>query len=214
MKRYIKNSFELGEGIILRASIKVDVDLSDAIITAAYTGDEFPGVDEFRKCALAILQDEYKFDVKYDNYNGVRQQGWISNEDGSDSIYFNAIFDMHKAADMMQRVDSRLTPDILQGKVYCYIMLRVSQHKVNTRFKPGHINFFEANKQKHTKSIKDKLLDPVGTDEDVYIDEVTLYRKFQEGLDQLRDRIEGNIYSWAQYAKRHYLSNNNSGDTQ
>lgn len=203
MKRYIKNSFELGADVIHRASIIIDIDVPYTIAAATKWTDytRFPGAEQFRLDVLDMLVNEFKFDVMGDNYNGVTQKGWMSKHQDSDSIYFNTFYDLRNTEELFQNKNYGIDPANVSGKVFCYILFRFSDHDVDSRFDLGHRNFYEANKQNHADSRNDVLLH---RDENIIIDEAALQQHYKDALDDLRYELENRIAGWVRYAKRRY----------
>lgn len=208
MKRYIKPDNHINyEDVIIEDSIIIDIELPiSQLIAASDTVDNtrFPGSDEFRKRVLDILQNEYHFDVEYDDYakdshgNPIHQQGWVSNRDDSDSIYFNVFYDLSNAPYAFKRLSATPPESIDPGLVYCFILFRFSDHPSNNLGDVDYRTFVRNNKNKHMSG----RTDVVNTyEEHVKLDENLLQLHYEAALDQLRNAVDTRIMQWVRDAK-------------
>lgn len=206
MKKYIRNAQELGEDIIIRDSIILDIEIPYVVASATRgwaDNTKFPGEEQFRKDVLHILEDDYLFDVAEDDYNGILQKGWTSDRDDSDSIYFNTFYNLQNAADALKRADYHIDASNVSGKVYCYILFRVSDHQLDSQFSEEHKDSYQANLKKHTSNRDDILFH---RDDTIYLDEAALQQHYQDALDELKYELDGRISAWVRIAKKYYTT--------
>lgn len=202
MKRYIH--FNINEDEVLfkdRIYINIELDIDELVNIASSTHLElvrFPGVEQFRKDVLAILQ-EYKFDVIEDIYDGVKQKGHISNRDDSISLYFDTYYDLSNAGYVAKQMGATSWKIPENGLVYCFIHIRISDHWPPDQGDISHRRFVRDNVHRYTDS------NPKVTykfpDEEIVLEEeqIQLYYKF--ALNTLRTEINAKVYTWLTKSK-------------
>lgn len=198
MKRYIHSNIpEISDRII----INLDVSIPYAIYSVTQDNSNlFPGVEQFRKDVLAILEDEYHFEVIEDVYDGKRQKGHCSNRQDSVSVYFDTYFDFANARDAIIRsgVTSLTVPE--QGKVHCFIHFRFSDHILNDEGDKLHRDFLRENKNKYAANRPD--VTHVIREEAIDLDETDLTRCYSDALDKLHDALDTRIAYWIRQIDR------------
>ena len=204
MKRYIRNSKYLTDNsdVLFDDSILVDidVDLSSYVMSSNNDSTLFPGVEQFKNDVLKILEQEYKFDVIEDNYDGVLQKGYVSNRDGSASIYFDTYFDLSNAQYAIDRLGVK-QPVPKDGKVFCFIHIRFSDHNLNDGGDSAHLQFVNENAKKYTEN--NPKVTHVIKDESIEVSERQLHRYYDAALDELKIELDSRILSWIRKADKY-----------
>lgn len=200
MKIYRRNP--LHENILFEDQIiiDIDIDITDMIAASYSPISKFPGVDNFRKEVLSILENDYHFDVIASEHNGILQKGYCSNRDQSASIYFDTYYDLNNAEEPISRLGATITTPI-SGNVYCFIHFRISDHYPNDANSIEHRQFLHDTIQKHVANRSD-VSDAY--EADIVIDEYTMQLHYDEALDELRDMLDAHILGWVRRAERHY----------
>ena len=202
MKRYIRTSKYLTEDsdVLFDDSILVDIDIDLTSIMSSNNFSMFPGVKQFKQDVLNILENEYEFEVIEDTYDGVKQKGYISNKDNSESIYFDTYYDLSNAADALHRLGvSTSAPEY--GKVFCFIHIRFSAHNLNDAGYMDHMKFVDQNSEKYTRNRSD--VTHVIKDESIEVSELKLYRYYDEALEELKIDLDSRILAWVRKADKY-----------
>ena len=202
MKLYVRSSkYANVAGILFSDRLVITVELPYEHLVAASTdtSTRFPGIAQFKEDVLHILVNEYNFEVIEDVYDGVRQQGYISNRDGSPSIYFDTYFDLHNAGPVIEKLGVK-SADVPEGQIYCFIHIRFSEHDAGDYADKSHIKFVDTNAQKYASRRDD--IKYVAKDEQIIVPEPILFGDYTQALDDIRYELDHKIFYWLGKAKR------------
>lgn len=206
MKRYIHSNNSIKrDDVLIEDKIYIDIEVNlDQYIAASQNIHLFPGVDQFRQDVAEILEKEYKFEVVEDIYDGVRQKGYCSNREDSESIYFDTYFDLSNGQDALDRLGVTKTKAPDSGLVYCFIHIRFSSHTLNDAGDTAHRNFIDQNEAKYlsrnhkvTHSIKEA---------EIEVSESDLYRYYDRAIFALKGDLDAKILSWIYKLELYKLS--------
>lgn len=203
MKRYIRSNKYLTEDsdVLFDDSIYIDIDMSfeDVIVESSSGISKFPGVEQFKKDALNILENKYNFEVIEDVYDGVKQKGHTSNKDGSVSIYFDTYFDLSNAQIALDNlgISSISAPE--SGKVFCFIHIRFSDHVLNDLGDVEHRSFIQKNAEKYVNE-KSASVTHVIPEEEFEVTPEELYMYYDEALSALEAQLDTRIVYWIRKA--------------
>lgn len=207
MKRWIRSSTETN--ILFEDKITLNLDLvvdekGHLEITSAT--QNFPGVEQFRKDIVEMLENEYKFEVIEDEYDGKKQKGYSSNRKDSISLYFDTYFDFANAHEVVKKAIPGLADQVPEkGVIRCFIHLRISDHTLNDAGDVSHNEFLRENAKKY--AFADPNVTHIIREEEFEVKEQELYLTYDEALDDLRADIEGRFLTWIKKIDR--LEKNN-----
>ena len=154
---------------------------------------KFPGIEQFKKDVLDILENEYHFDVIEDTYEGVKSKGHISNRADSISLYFDTYFDLCYAGDAIRRVGVYYEEE-KSGKVYCFIHLRFSDHDLADFGDALHRKFISDNAAKYTSNRSD--VTHIMKEEQIILSEREVNYYYNQAIDDLRTQLDLKILYW------------------
>ncbi len=184
-----------------RIVIDIEIDAPRSIITSSnQIIVKFPGVDQFKQDALDILENEYKFIVIEDIYDGKLQKGYISNKDDSISVYFDTYFDFSNAQHVLRRMNVRSVNVPEKGQVYCFIHMRFSDHVLNDDGDSLHRKFIAENADKYTRN--NPNITHVIKEDNIYLREEEVQLYYDEALEDLRDQLDSRILYWIKKVDR------------
>lgn len=197
MKRYIRESkyLSINSNALFDDTIVIDIDINSLVrdIASATAIDKFPGIEQFKQDVLNILENEYKFEVVEDTYNGKRQKGYITNREDSVSVYFDTFYDLSNADASLKRLGvSQKAPDSAQ--IFCFIHIRFSDHTLNDEGDSAHQKFLRENAAKYTENRKD--VTHVIKEESIEIDKRSLQMYYNQALEDLRDALDVRTLYW------------------
>lgn len=171
--------------------VEVDIDLNS--ILSADIWSKFPGVDQFKKDVLDILENEYGFEVIEDVYDGIKQKGYISNREDSVSIYFDTYFDLSKSGPALKRSGvSTIAPQ--EGTIFCFVHIRFSDHDLADEGDVEHRKFINRNAQKYVSNRPE--VTHVMKEEQVEVDPLHLNRYYDRALASLKVDLDSRILAW------------------
>lgn len=203
MKRYIRQSKyteEIEDDIILDDEIVIDIDvnLPYSVTANTHNSSKFPGVEQFKKDLLDLLENEYQFEVIEDVYDGVKQKGHISNRKDSVSVYFDTYFDLANAKPVLERVGIRPTNVSENSElVYCFIHIRFSDHSLPDEGDSAHRRYLLRNTAKYSSNPK---VTHTINEESFTVSEEDLYLYYDEAIEKLKGQLDYRIGYWVNYA--------------
>ncbi len=191
--KYLTNDILFDDAI----KVKVEIDFSEIEdhITSSKQFNKFPGKEQFRKDVINLLEEKYLFDVIEDIYDGKLQKGHFSNRDDSLSLYVDTYLDLNK----LQELSSDSKAKGLEGKMYCFIHIRFSDHTLADAGDILHNNFIDENARKYA----DDRVTHVMKDEEIEVDEYDINYYYNDALDDLDANIESRISYWIKKADRY-----------
>lgn len=204
-RRYINSSKYLDENrsnFLFDDYISIEIEINAEKLIAATTlvdFKKFPGREQFRKDVINILEKEYGFTVIEDIYNGILQKGYFSNRSDSLSLYMDTYFDLSNS----EKVLSRLGIDgdhLTEGKVFCFIHFRFSDHAVYNVGDVSHNQFLRNNAERFIRN--NPSVTHVIKEESIQINEGLLQQYYDDALDDLRYLLDSRIGLWARNIKR------------
>lgn len=203
MKRYIRESKYLSDtsSALFDDSIVIDIDVTFPMsnVASSTSINKFPGIIQFKEDVLHILEDEYKFEVIEDTYDGKLQKGYITNREDSVSVYFDTFYDLSNADASLRRLGvSQSVPEPTQ--IFCFIHIRFSDHTLNDEGDQLHQKFLKENVDKYTKDRQD--VTHVVKEENIEIDKKSLYMYYDQALEDLRDALDVRTLYWIKKADR------------
>lgn len=200
MKLYIRSSEEIDEhDVLFEDYIIIDVDDSDIkAICASEDLVRFPGPDIFREDVAKILLNEYNFDIIKEPDGKL---GYVSNKNGSESVYFNVYYDLSNADPILKRIGTSAKAP-RSGKVLCFIHFRFSGHILENVGDVDHNNFLNDNLNKHTQrhpEINFKV-----REEPVIVPERTLLLQYDKVKEFVEDELDVRIFGWVRKALKQH----------
>lgn len=181
--------------------IDVEIDLPLEIFSATTDLIKFPGLEKFKQDVLNILENEYGFDVIEDIYDGRKQKGHLSNRKDSVSLYFDTFYDLSKTAELLKRGRIENIEPLSGYKIFCFIHFRFSDHDLHDQGDVLHRQWLKQNTAKYAANRQD--LAHVEDEEIIQVNENTLYRAYEQALDDLRFEIDIRIVGWLRKARRY-----------
>lgn len=200
MKLYIRSSEEITEpGVLFEDYILIDVDASDIRrICAAESLVRFPGPEIFRQDVAKILQNEYGFDIIKESGGKL---GYVSNKNGSESVYFNAYYDLSDSDPVLKRVGTSVKAP-KSGRVHCFIHFRFSGHTLENVGDADHNSFLNDNLNKHTQGHPE--INFTVKEEPVIVPERTLLLQYDKVKEFVEDELDVRIFGWVRRALKQH----------
>lgn len=195
MKRYIRGSkYTQQEDVVLDDKIIIDIefDVPFDVNSSDQVPTKFPGVDQFKKDVIALLENEFHFEVIEDIYDGVRQKGHITNRTDSISLYFDTYFDLSNADSVLSELGIHNDVAIDKGKVYCFVHLRFSDHELNDEGDSSHRKFLTENANRYNK----REVTHVIKEESIDVPERVMYQQYNQALADLEYELKVRISMW------------------
>ena len=200
MKRYIKLSSSVAKhqdcDISDKIIIDIDINLpppylaaSTSIIAGQFA--KFPGVVQFKEDVARILQNEYNFEIA---------DSHISNRKDSVSVYFDTYFDIANAKDVVRKFGIKDTNIPSEGKVFCYIHIRFSDHTLSDMGDIHHRNYLKRNADKFVKERNE--VTHVLPEQEIELQEKDLHYYYNDAIDDLRTQLELKMVYWCKYIDR------------
>ena len=180
---------------VIRVDIEFDFDCIRNYIQSSHQFDKFPGKEQFRQDVINLLEEKYFFDVIEDNYDGKLQKGHFSNREDSISLYIDAYLDLNH----LQRLSLDPKAKGLEGRMYCFIHIRFSDHYFPDAGDVLHREFINENAKRYDN---DKVTH-IMKDEEFDLDQYNLNYQYNEALDDLDANIESRITYWIKKADRY-----------
>lgn len=200
MKLYIRSSEEIDEpGVLFDDYILIDVDDADIkSICASESLVRFPGADKFREDVAKILANEYGFAIIKEADGKL---GYVSNRNGSESIYFNVYYDLSNSDPVLKRVGVSIKAP-KSGKVHCFIHFRFSGHSLENVGDIDHNSFLNDNLVKHTQGHPE--INFTVKEEPVVVPERTLLLQYDKVKEFVEDELDVRIFGWVRRALKEH----------
>lgn len=208
LRRYVSSSKYIeqsDEPILFDDVLIIDIDVDLSQIEASSNLSKFPGLEQFRKDVINILENEYGFEVIEDNYNGKRQKGHFSNRPGSISLYLDTYYDLANAPKAISKLRLSETETLPAGKVYCYIHFRISDHELYDQGDPAHIKYLNDNANKY--ATRKPNVNLVEKEETFVAPESNFYQNYEDTLEDFRIDLDARILAWVRKAERYIKPN-------
>ena len=202
MKRYILSSkYTQQSDVVLddKIFIDIEIDIPYIVQSSSSVNERFPGVDQFRLDVTKLLEDKFHFEVIEDTYDGVRQKGHITNRKDSVSVYFDTYFDLSNADEVLKELGVTNIIEVTEGKVYCFVHLRFSDHELNDEGDVLHRKFISENANKYDRQEVTHII----KEESIDVPERVMYQQYNQALIDLEYELKVRISMWVHKLDRY-----------